>query len=115
MTDSQSYVLQLGQRARRASRLLTTLDGNAKIAILHQISAALRQSKPPLLQANAKDAAAPQSANPAPALIKRLELSDKKIEAMAEGVDQIAAQIAPVGQVIEGYNRPNGLRIQKIR
>src|SRR5258705_9244016 len=115
MVDLQSYVEQLGQRARRASRLLTTLDGNAKVAILKRIAASLRENIPPLLQANTKDIAAAQAANLAPALIKRLELSDKKIHAMAEGVEQIAAQTDPVGQIIEGYTRPNGLRIQKVR
>src|SRR5260221_14211007 len=115
MIDSQSYVEQLGQRARRASRLLATLDDNTKRAILTQIAASLRQNVPQLLQANAKDIAAAQAANLAPALIKRLELSDKKIHAMAEGVEQIASQTDPVGQVIEGYTRPNGLRIQKVR
>jgi glutamate-5-semialdehyde dehydrogenase len=115
MTDLQSYVEELGQRARRASRLLTTLDGDAKIAILNRIATSLRQNTQPLLQANAKDIAAAQSANLAPALIKRLELNEKKIEAMAQGVEQIAAQTDPVGQIIEGYTRPNGLRIQKVR
>src|SRR5690242_18979448 len=115
MTDLQSYVEELGQRARRASRLLTTLDGNDKIAILNRIATSLRENAASLLQANAKDIAAAQSANLAPALIKRLELTEKKIHAMANGDEQIAAQPDPVGQIIEGYNRPNGLRIQKVR
>jgi glutamate-5-semialdehyde dehydrogenase len=50
-----------------------------------------------------------------PALIQRLTLNEKRIAAMADGIDQIAAQVDPVGQVIEGYVRPNGLRIQKTR
>jgi glutamate-5-semialdehyde dehydrogenase len=115
MADLQSYVQELGQRARRASRLLTTLDGDAKIAILDRIAKSLRENAPALLHANAKDIAAAQSANLAPALIKRLELTEKKIHAMADSVEQIAAQTDPVGQIIEGYNRPNGLRIQKVR
>src|SRR5205823_399194 len=49
------------------------------------------------------------------ALVKRLELSGQKIEAMADSVEQIAAQMDPIGQIIEGYTRPNGLRIQKVR
>src|SRR5205814_4227598 len=61
------------------------------------------------------DFAAARAANLAPALVKRLELSEQKIEAMADGVEQIAGQTDPVGQVIEGFNRPNGLRIQKVR
>jgi glutamate-5-semialdehyde dehydrogenase len=115
MSDLQSYVEQLGVRARRASRLLATLDGNTKVAILGQIAASLRQNVQPLLAANRKDVEAAQAANLAPALVKRLELSEKKIAAMAEGVEQIAGQTDPVGQVIEGYTRPNGLRIQKVR
>ena len=115
MTDPQSYVEQLGRRARAASRLLATLDGAAKVEILHRIAASLRENVPPLLAANAKDLQAAQSAALAPALVKRLELSEPKIRAMADGVDQIAAQTDPVGQVIEGFNRPNGLRIQRVR
>src|SRR5689334_12962025 len=115
MTDPQSYVEQLGCRARRASRTLATLDGNTRIAILRKIAASLRENVRPLLQANARDIQAAQSAALAPALIQRLELNEKKIESMAQGVEQIAAQVDPVGQIIEGYTRPNGLRIQKVR
>jgi glutamate-5-semialdehyde dehydrogenase len=115
MTDLSSYVEQLGQRARRASRLLATLDGSTRIAILHHIAASLRDHTTELLQANAEDITAAQAAKLAPALVKRLELNESKIQAMAQGVEQIAAQTDPVGQIIEGYTRPNGLRIQKVR
>ncbi|HEY7116989.1 MAG TPA: glutamate-5-semialdehyde dehydrogenase [Tepidisphaeraceae bacterium] len=115
MNDPQSYVQQLGARARRASRLLATLDGQAKVAILRAIAASLRDNTAPLLAANQKDIGAAHAAGLAPALIKRLELSERKIHAMAQGVEQIAGQTDPVGQVIEGYTRPNGLRIQKVR
>jgi glutamate-5-semialdehyde dehydrogenase len=50
-----------------------------------------------------------------PALIERLKLTDKRINSMADGVDQIAQQVNPIGQIIEGYVRPNGLRITKMR
>jgi glutamate-5-semialdehyde dehydrogenase len=115
MTDLQSYVSQLGARARRASRVLAALDGNAKVAILQRMSASLRQNVAALLEANAKDIAAAAQAGLAPALVKRLELNEKKVLAMADGVDQIAGQVDPVGQIIEGSVRPNGLRIQKVR
>src|SRR4030095_16861193 len=58
---------------------------------------------------------AARQAELAPALVERLKLNDKRIASMADGVEQIAAQVDPVGQVIEGYVRPNGLRIQKMR
>jgi glutamate-5-semialdehyde dehydrogenase len=50
-----------------------------------------------------------------PALIERLKLNDKRLTGMADGVEQIAAQVDPVGQILEGYVRPNGLRITKMR
>src|SRR3712207_2643606 len=115
MSDLQSYVEQLGVRARRASRLLTTLDGDAKVALLRRSAASLRDDVQPLLAANRRDLDAARAADLAPALVKRLELTEKKVHAMADGVEQIAAQTDPVGQVIEGYTRPNGLRIQKVR
>jgi gamma-glutamyl phosphate reductase len=115
MSDLQQYVDQLSRRARLASRPLATLDGNTRVAILQNIARSLREQINPLLAANASDIAAAQSANLAPALVKRLELSDKKVRAMAESVEQIAAQTDPIGQIIEGYTRPNGLRIQKVR
>src|SRR5205814_8292923 len=115
MTGPPSYVEQLGRPARRASRILATLDWNTRIAILRKIAGSLRENVQPLLEANAKDIQAAQAAALAPALIKRLELDERKIESMAAGVEQIAGQVDPVGQIIEGYVRPNGLRIQKVR
>jgi glutamate-5-semialdehyde dehydrogenase len=113
--DLQSYVINLGESARRASQQLVTLDGATKVASLRQIAAALRENRQVLIDANAKDIAAAQEAKLAPALVERLKLSEKRIGSMAEGVEQIAAQTDPVGQTIEGYVRPNGLRIEKRR
>src|SRR5207249_1396654 len=62
-----------------------------------------------------KDIAAAQKAELAPALIERLKLTDKRIESMAAGVEQIAQQVDPVGQTIEAYVRPNGLRVERRR
>jgi glutamate-5-semialdehyde dehydrogenase len=67
------------------------------------------------LAANAVDVQNAIAADMAPALIERLRLNDKRIAAMADAIDQIAGQTDPVGQIIEGYVRPNGLRIQKLR
>ena len=115
MTDWKSYVEPLGQSARRAAAQLATLSGSAKVAALGRIASEIRQQRDPLISANAQDLAEARKADLAPALIKRLELNEKRISAMAEGVEQIAAQTDPVGQIIEGYVRPNGLRIQKVR
>ena len=115
MDDLQSYVTTLGRSARRAAQQLATLNGATKGRALHHMATALRSSSASLIAANAKDILAANEAQLAPALVKRLMLDEKKVEAMAKGIEEIAAQVDPVGQVIEGYVRPNGLRITKTR
>jgi len=115
MTDWKSQVERLGQAARQAASQLATLSGAAKVAALHGIAAAIRQQKDALIAANSQDIAAAQSSDLPPPLIERLKLNQKRIDSMADSVDQIASQTDPIGQVMEGYARPNGLRIQKVR
>jgi glutamate-5-semialdehyde dehydrogenase len=115
MSDWKPYVEALGQSARKAAAQLATLNGSAKIAVLRRVAAGIRQQKESLLAANAEDITAAQKADLAPALVERLKLNEKRINSMADGVDQIAGQTDPVGQILEGYVRPNGLRIQKRR
>ena len=115
MDDPKSYVAEVGRAARRASRQLATLNGATRERALHRIAAALREARPILLDANAADVSAALTAGAAGPLVHRLKLDDKKIAAMADGVDQIARQVDPVGSTIEGYVRPNGLRIEKRR
>ncbi|HEY1629362.1 MAG TPA: aldehyde dehydrogenase family protein, partial [Tepidisphaeraceae bacterium] len=113
--DPRQYVESLAQKARAAAQELAAMPGSAKTSALKQIAAALREQRAALIEANAKDIVAAESANLARPLIERLKLNDKRIESMAAGVEQIAAQVDPVGQTIEGYVRPNGLRIEKRR
>ena len=113
--ELQAYVNTLGESARRASQHLVTLDGATKVAALRKIASAIRERRAALIEANAKDVAAAQEAGLAPALVERLKLNEKRVGSMADGVEQIAAQTDPVGQTIEGYVRPNGLRIEKRR
>src|SRR4051794_30548760 len=115
MQDAQAYVESIGKSARRAAQALATLSGATKIAALNAIAAGIRAGKQKLIDANTLDIAAAQKAELAPALIERLKLNDKRIESMAAGVEQIAQQVDPVGQTIEGYVRPNGLRIERRR
>jgi glutamate-5-semialdehyde dehydrogenase len=115
MDDPNQYVIQLGKNARRAAGELAGLNGAAKVAVLHKIAAALTENQQALLDANAKDITAAEAAGLDAPLVHRLRLDPKKIKAMADGVMQIAGQVDPVGQIIEGYVRPNGLRITKMR
>ena len=115
MIDLAAYVELLGRNARNAGFALARLDGAAKASILREMAQSLRHGQGALLEANARDIAEANKAQLAPALVARLTLSEKSIEGMAQGVEQIAAQVDPVGQVIEGFVRPNGLRITKMR
>jgi len=115
MQDWKPYVEALGRSARRASEQLAVLNGAARSAALRRIAALIRQREAALIEANAADVEAARKAELQPALVERLRLSPKRVASMADGVEQIAAQVDPVGQTIEGYVRPNGLRIQKVR
>ena len=115
MEDWTSYVEALGRSARRAGEQLAVVNGATRSAALRRIGALLRDRRDELLKANAQDVEAAQKTDLQPALVERLRLNDKRVASMADGVDQIAAQVDPVGQIIEGYVRPNGLRVQKMR
>ncbi len=115
MADWTEYTQTLGRNARKAAAELVTLNGAQRSKALTAMAALIRERSQQLIDANAKDIAAAEAAGLAPALVARLKLDEKRVEKMAVGVEEIAAQVDPIGQVIEGYNRPNGLRIQKVR
>ena len=77
--------------------------------------AALRKDVGPILEANATDVAAAGSAGVPDHLIDRLRLDRSRVEAMAEGLRQVAGLPDPVGEVIRGWTQPNGLEIRQIR
>jgi glutamate-5-semialdehyde dehydrogenase len=115
MDDLTAYVETLGKSARRAAGQLATLNDSRKSDALRRMAAAIRAGRAALIEANARDVEAAEQGRLEPALVQRLKLDEKRVESMAAGVEQIAAQVDPVGQIIEGYVRPNGLRIQKTR
>src|ERR1700677_72611 len=103
MQDWPEYVQKIGIAARRASRQLGSLDGATKVAALKSIADSLRNESKAILAANALDIDGAREAEFAQPLIERLKLSDGKILKMAESVDQIAAQVDPIGSILEGY------------
>ncbi|HEV8606299.1 MAG TPA: glutamate-5-semialdehyde dehydrogenase [Tepidisphaeraceae bacterium] len=115
MEDVQPYVQKLGRSARAASRQLAELSDEKKTAALHRVASLIRENSPALTDANQKDIQSAQSSGLAQPLVERLKLNDKRIASMSTAVEQIAAQTDPVGQIIEGYVRPNGLRVEKMR
>lgn len=116
MTQSMQDLIQtLGQQARRAARQLATLSGAAKNAALNSVADAILANQAQLIAENKKDLEQAAKDGLAAPMIARLTLTEKKIATMAQGIREIAAQVDPVGQTIEAYDRPNGLRIEKRR
>ena len=115
MTAPHEHVEQLARAARRTSRELVTVSADDRSRALERFARGLRESCPLILEANTTDVTAARAAGLAPALVERLKLDERRVEGMAHGVEQIAAQPDHVGKVIESLTRPDGLRIEKRR
>ncbi|WP_051014030.1 glutamate-5-semialdehyde dehydrogenase [Pararhodospirillum photometricum] len=105
----------LGRRARAAAAQMATQPRAAKDAALTAAAAALRRDLEPILAENAKDMAAGREKGLTPALLDRLALTPARVEAMARGLEDIAALPDPVGEVMAAWTRPNGLRLERVR
>jgi len=106
---------QIGARVKAASRVLATASSAAKDAALLAAADLLVDRTEVILAANAQDVARAEAAGTAPPLVDRLRLSPSRVEAMAGGLRQVAALADPVGEVLDGWVRPNGLRIRRVR
>ena len=112
--EIDAYCLDLARRARAASRLLALAGGAQKNHWLQLAETSLLRSQDALLAANAQDVSRASELQLAPAQIDRLRLTPSRIEAMAAGLREVAALPDPVGRILEGCVRPNGLEIRKI-
>ncbi len=102
----------MGQNAKKASRVLMNAGAEKDKALL-AIAAALRANSDAIIAANDIDIENGKAAGLTESLLDRLRLSKERIEGMAEGVEQVAAQNDPVGKIIEGRTLKNGLQIEK--
>ncbi|MEO7430083.1 MAG: glutamate-5-semialdehyde dehydrogenase [Acidimicrobiales bacterium] len=108
-------IAELGARAKAASRVLATSSTEVKDAALLAAADLLLDRHGEILAANADDvAAAEATGTPAP-VVDRLRLTDARLQAMAAGLRKVAALPDPVGEVADGWTRPNGLRVQRVR
>ena len=105
---------EMGQRAKSAARKLSAAGAKKDTALL-QIAAALEQNQAKILAANTQDLIAAKENGMSQSLLDRLALSEARISGMADGARQVAALSDPVGKIIEGGVRPNGLRVEKVR
>lgn len=106
---------EMGRQARAAARSLAITPAETKTRALLAMSQALRAGSGNIVAANRRDMAAGRQAGLSAAMLDRLELTPERIEAIAESVDAIAALEDPVGAVIAAWDRPNGLKIERVR
>ncbi|UTH75512.1 glutamate-5-semialdehyde dehydrogenase [Chromobacterium sp. IIBBL 290-4] len=111
----QEYMQQLGKAARKASRFLARADTSQKNAALQAIADAIVRDQAKLLAANQADLDAARKSGLEEAMLDRLTLSAKGVQAMADGLRQIASLPDPVGEVSEMSYRPSGIQLGKMR
>jgi glutamate-5-semialdehyde dehydrogenase len=114
-TDISTLMQSLGQSARAASRAMARASTAQKNAALLHIAEAIRAQRHLLKQANAEDLATAQAAGLPEALVERLALSDKAIDTMAEGLEQISNLPDPIGEMLNLRYRPTGIQVGQMR
>jgi glutamate-5-semialdehyde dehydrogenase len=106
---------QLGQRARAASRRLALASTADKDAGLRAAADLLQERVDEVLDANRKDIATAEQAGTTATVIDRLRLNPARVDGMAQGLRKVASLADPVGEIIDGWRRPNGLEIRRVR
>ena len=115
MATTTPSVAHVCRSAREAAHALAMLDTATKDAALHAIADALAARAPEILDANARDLEQGRESGLPDALLDRLALNPARLQAMSEGLRQIAALPDPVGEVVDGSRLPNGLQVRKVR
>jgi len=110
-----SSVIELCERAAQTAPEVARLSGEVKDSALHAMAEALQDETAALVEANRADVEAARHAGTSATILDRLTLTDKRLASMADGLRSVAAQPDPVGEVVEGWKRPNGLSIEKVR
>ncbi|WP_395517378.1 glutamate-5-semialdehyde dehydrogenase [Pseudorhizobium flavum] len=113
--DVTALMNEIGRHAKAAARQLALASSETKNRALNAMADALLASKDAILAANAEDLRAVEGKGLQASFVDRLTLSDKSIAAMAQGLREIAELRDPVGETIAAWERPNGLRIERVR
>jgi len=113
-TDISARMIAIGVEARAAARAVAAASPERKARALVVAAQALRDRRADILRANALDLAEGHARGLSSALIDRLTLDDKRIEAMARGLEEVAELPDPVGRVLASFERPNGLVIDRV-
>jgi len=115
LMDVTTYMHEIGRRARRAARAMARADTATKDAALLAIANAIEGEAGKLHLANRHDLDAGREIGLDAAMLDRLELTEKRIHAMAEGLRQVAALTDPIGQITDLQYRPTGIQIGRMR
>jgi glutamate-5-semialdehyde dehydrogenase len=113
--DVAATMADMGRRAKAAARALALAPTEQKDRALTAMASAIRAAKSDILHANAQDITDAKAAGLSAALLDRLALDDKRVAAMADGVEVVREQPDPVGRVTESWTRPNGMTIERVR
>ena len=113
--SAETAMSALGQQGRAGARALARAPTAQKDKALEAIAQAIRVRGPEILAANVDDLAAAKAAGATSAFLDRLALDDKRVAAMADGIDLVRALVDPVGKVTECWTRPNGMTIERVR
>ncbi|AYM06676.1 glutamate-5-semialdehyde dehydrogenase [Agrobacterium radiobacter] len=113
--DIDALMITIGAQAKAASRPLSIAGTDQKNRALLAMASAIEASKEAILAANRKDLTAAESAGLAASFVDRLTLNDARIAGIAEGIRSVAALSDPVAEVIAAWDRPNGLKIERVR
>ncbi|HVC70707.1 MAG TPA: glutamate-5-semialdehyde dehydrogenase [Acidimicrobiales bacterium] len=108
-------VTELGRRAKAARRVVATASGATKDTALLLAAELLEQRSSDILAANAADVAGARAEGASATQIDRLGLTESRVAAMAAGLRQVASLPDPVGEIVDGSVRPNGLRVERVR
>ncbi|ALQ06889.1 MULTISPECIES: glutamate-5-semialdehyde dehydrogenase [Pseudoalteromonas] len=110
-----SLITDISRQAAKAAHTLALLDTETKNQVLVEMAAALREQKAFIIKENESDLSAARDNNLAASMIDRLTLNDERIESMAQGIEVIVSLDDPVGQLRDITERPNGIKIRKMR
>jgi glutamate-5-semialdehyde dehydrogenase len=113
--DIDALMNDIGRKAKAAARPLGFASTNAKNKALNAMADAILANKAHILSENAKDLKDVEGTDMLASFIDRLTLNDKRVTELAEGIRAIAALPDPVGEVIAAWDRPNGLKIERVR
>ncbi len=113
-TSLEARMDAMGRAARRAASALAMTGGEQRNAALAECAAAIRRDAAEILAANEEDMAQALERGLTAAMLDRLKLDDSRIEGMAAGLDTITELDDPLGRVLAEWERPNGLRIQRV-